>query len=94
MPSGIMRVLEMSPTILAPGQVPADARLCTLSHFDLNGRAGFQIILVHAEAPGSHLHDGVGAILVEVLMQAALAGIIVGSQRLRPPGPGLRGRYS
>ena len=63
------------------GQVAADAGLCALTHLDLDRRARLQIFLVHAEAAGRDLYDGVRAVLVEVLVQAALAGIIIGAER-------------
>ena len=66
---------------LVAGQVAADAGLCALAHLDLNCRARFQVIFMYAEAAGRDLYDGVRAVLIEVLMQAALAGIIIGTQR-------------
>ena len=67
---------------LRPGQVSADARLCPLTHLDLNGGAGLQILLVYAEAAGGHLDDGVVPVGVEVLVESALAGIIADAQLL------------
>ena len=93
-PWGIIRVRDTSPTILAPGRWPSNAGLGALAHFDLNGGAGAEIVLVYAEPPRGHLHNGVGAILVKVLMQSPLAGIVVNAQLLRGPGPGWRGRCS
>ena len=66
---------------LVAGQVAADAGLCALAHFNLDSRARLQIVLMHAEAAGRDLHDGVRAVLVEVLVQAALAGVVVGAER-------------
>ena len=76
---------------LLPGQMAADAGLGALSHLDLDGRACVEVILVHAEASRGHLHDGVRAVLVEVLVQSALAGIVIGAQGHRRPGQGLMG---
>ena len=59
----------------------ADARLCALPHFDLDGGAGAEVILMHAEAAGRDLHDGICAVLVEILMQTALAGVVVDAER-------------
>ena len=66
---------------LVAGQMAADARLCTLAHLDLDGGACFQVILMYAEAAGCDLYNGVRAVLVKVLMQAALAGVVVGAER-------------
>ena len=68
------------PHDLCAGQVAADAGLCALPHFDLDGRAGLQILLVYAEPAGGHLHDGVLTVGVEVLVQAALAGVVADAQ--------------
>ena len=57
-----------------------DARLCPLAHFDFNGRAGLQIFFVYAKPSGSYLHDGVRPVLVEILMQATFAGIVIDAQ--------------
>ena len=73
---------------LEAGQMAADAGLCALAHLDLDGGAGFEVILVHAEAAGCDLNDGVGAVLIEVLVQAALAGIIIGTERAGCTGEG------
>ena len=59
----------------------ADAGLGSLPHFDFNGRAGHQVVLVDAETAGGHLSDGVGAVAVEILMEAALAGVVVDAER-------------
>ena len=74
---------------LVAGQVAADARLCALAHLDLDGRARFEVVLMYAEAAGRDLHDGVWAVLVKVLMQAALAGVVVGAQLAGRAGEGL-----
>ena len=65
---------------LESGQMTADTRLCALTHLDLDGSTGFEVILMYAETAGCNLHDGVRAVLVEVLMQTALTGIIVGAE--------------
>ena len=70
---------------LRAGQMPADARLCPLPHLDLHSRACVQVFAVYAEPAGRHLHDGVGAVTVKILMQAALAGVVAHTQlRGRP----------
>ncbi len=65
---------------LGAGQVPADSRLRALTHFDLNGCAGVEVVLVHAEPPACHLHDSVGTVGVEILVETALAGVVVNTQ--------------
>ncbi len=60
----------------AARKVPADTGLCTLPHFDFNCGCRFQIVLVNAEPAGGHLHDGICAVAVEVLVEAAFAGIV------------------
>ena len=59
--------------------MPADAGLGTLSHFDFNGGARLQIVLMHAEAAGSDLHNGVFSVTVKIFMQSALAGVVANS---------------
>ncbi len=54
----------------------ADAGFCSLTHFDLNRRAGVEIILINPESSGSHLNDRVFAIAVEVFVQTSFTGII------------------
>ena len=49
---------------LVARQVSADAGLGALAHLDLDGGARVEVIRVHAEAAGGHLHDGVGAVAV------------------------------
>ena len=63
-----------------PGQMAADAGLGPLAHLDLDGGAGLQVLLVYAEASGSHLDDGVFAVCIKILMQTALAGVIADTQ--------------
>ena len=63
----------------------ADAGLSALAHFDFDGSAGFQIILIHAETAGSYLYNGVGAIDIKVFVKAAFTGIIIGTQRSSSP---------
>lgn len=36
---------------------------------------------MHTEAAGRDLHDGICAVLVEILMQTALAGVVVDAER-------------
>ena len=69
------------PHDLGPGQVAADAGFCALPHLDLDGRARFQIILIYAKAAGGDLNDGMGAILITIFVQPALAGIVISAQR-------------
>ena len=38
------------------------------AHLDLDGGAGFQVLLVYAEASGSHLDDGVFTVCIKILM--------------------------
>ena len=95
-PSGIMRVRETSPTIFAPGQMPADAGLGALAHLDLDGRARrSDSPWMHAEPAGRHLHDGVRA----VAGKSPRAGrprrcCSRMPSSLRRARPGSRGRYS
>ena len=93
-PSGIMRVRETSPTIFATRQMAADTRLCALSHFNFNCSARLQIILMHAETAGRYLYDGIRTILIKILMQAALAGVIVSTKLLPPRAQGSHAHYS
>ena len=68
---------------LPPGQMSADAGLRPLPHLDLDGRARVQIPLIHAEAPGGHLHHRLRPEVVKILMQAALPRVPAGSEPLR-----------
>ena len=68
---------------LGARQMSADAGFRALSHFDLDRRAGIQIILMHAEAPRRHLNDGVLSVFVEVLVQSALACVVKDPQLRR-----------
>ena len=61
----------------------ADAGLRPLPHLDLDGRARVQIPLIHAEAPGGHLHHRLRPEVVKILMQAALPRVPAGSEPLR-----------
>ena len=65
---------------LGPRQMAADTGLGTLPHLDLDGCTSVQIVRMDAEAAGSDLNDGVFAVAVEVLMQAALTGVIQNAQ--------------
>ena len=65
---------------LCAGQMAADPGLCALAHFDLDGGAGVQIVFIHAEPSGRHLHNGVRAVAVKVLMQSAFARVIQDSE--------------
>ena len=64
----------------------ADSGLGALSHLDFDRRAGVQIRLMDAEAAGGHLHDGIRAVLVKVLVQTALAGVVENAQLGRGAG--------
>ena len=68
------------PYDFSPGQVASDARLRALSHLDFNRRASLQIVLVNAKPAGGHLHDGIGTIGIEILVQSAFAGIVKDAQ--------------
>ena len=62
------------------GQMAADARLRALTHLDLHSGAGFQVIFMNTETAGCHLNNGIRSINIEVLMQAAFAGVIVNAK--------------
>ncbi len=70
-------------------QVAADAGLRALADLDLDGRAGLEVFLVHAETPRRNLDDRVGTVFVKILVQAALAGVVVCPERLRRAGEAL-----
>ena len=76
---------------LGSRQMSADAGLCSLPHFDLNGRAGHQVVLMDAEATGGYLRNGVGAVAVQGFVKAALAGIVIHAQRFCGAGQTLMG---
>ena len=67
-------------------QMTADAGLCALTHFYFDCSSAFQKRLVNAEATGGDLNDGVSAVFIKVLMQTALAGVVVDTERLRGAG--------
>ena len=58
------------------GQMPADARLGSLSHLDLNSSACFKIPFVHAESAARDLHNGILAVWIEIIMQSSFAGVV------------------
>ena len=64
----------------------ADAGLCALTHFDLDGGARVQTALLDTEAAGGYLHDRVCAVLVEIAVEAALAGVVVNTELLGGAG--------
>ena len=70
------------PNDLSAWKMTADSRFCALSHFDFNGSAGLQIILVYAESPGSHLDDSVVSVAVKIFMQTAFSCIIKDTELL------------
>ena len=72
-------------------EVSADTRLSTLTHLYLDSGAGVEVLLEHAETSGSYLAYRVGAVLVEILVQTAFAGVVVGSQLLSRSRKGLLG---
>ena len=65
---------------LSAGKMAADTGLCALTHFDLNSRTCVKVILEYAETSRSYLHDGVGAVLIKVLVKSALTCVVVGSK--------------
>ena len=71
---------------LRAGQMPADARLRALPHLDLDGGARVQTALLDAEAAGGHLYDRVCAVLIEITVQSALAGIVIDAKLLGGAG--------
>ena len=70
-------------------EVSADTRLSALTHLYLDSGAGVEVLLEHAETSGSYLAYRIGAVLVEILVQTALAGVVVGSQLLSRSRKGL-----
>ena len=66
---------------LHSGEVTADTGLCALSHLDFNGSARVKITLEHAETSRSDLNNRVFAVLIEIAVQTALAGIIICTER-------------
>ena len=72
-------------------QMAADSRLRPLAHLNFDGRPGHEVILMDPEASGSHLDDGIGTVLVELLIEAALPGIVAGTQLRSRPGQGFVG---
>lgn len=60
----------------------ADTRFGALPHLDLDPHTGIQVLLADTETPGSNLDDDILAILVQVLVQTAFAGVIDGPQFL------------
>ena len=65
----------------------ADAGLCALAHFDLNGRTGVEIAFMNAEPAGGYLYDGVFTIAIKILVEAPLAGVVADAQLLCRTGP-------
>ena len=80
-PPGIIRVLEMSPTIFAPGRWPPMPGFAPCPILISMAAPALEVILMHAKAAGRDLHNGVCAVLVEILMQTALAGVVVDAER-------------
>ncbi len=76
---------------LGAREMAADAGLGALADLDLDGGAGAEVVLVDAEAAGSALDDGAVGVLVEILVEAALAGGPVGAKLASGHGQGLLG---
>ena len=68
-------------TDLDARQMTADARFCALSHLNFNRCARVQVVGVYAETTGRDLHNGIVAVGVKVLVQTALAGVVVDAER-------------
>ena len=64
-------------------QMSADPGFRALPHLDFDGGCVFQIIFEYAESAARHLHDGIFPVFVEILVQSALARIVIDTQRLR-----------
>ncbi|KAF5044569.1 hypothetical protein DSECCO2_490390 [anaerobic digester metagenome] len=71
---------------LLAGEVPADARFCSLAEFELDRGAPLQVVDVHAEPPRGDLDDHPVLVGVEAGMQAAFAGAHIGARLLCRPG--------
>ena len=54
----------------------ADTGLCALTHLDFYCRTRFKIILEYAETSRCDLYYSIGAVLIEVLVQTALARVV------------------
>ncbi|MPM70832.1 hypothetical protein SDC9_117793 [bioreactor metagenome] len=67
---------------LRTGQMSPDAGFRPLAHLDLDGCSCIQIAWVYAKPAGCHLHDGILAMAVEILMQPTFAGVVECSQPL------------
>jgi hypothetical protein len=67
---------------LALWQMPADAGFCALPHLNLMAAPASNNPYVRRNGR-SDLNDGIGAITCKILVQPALAGIIIGSHHLR-----------
>ena len=63
--------------------MPANAGLCALTHLDLDGGTCVEVALVHAETSRCDLYDRVVAVGVEILVQTALARVVVDAEPLR-----------
>ena len=65
------------------GQMSADSRLCTLSHFDFYCCTCVEISLMYAETTGRNLNDGVFAETVKILMESAFARVVANAEKFR-----------
>ena len=63
--------------------------LCALTHFDFDSRTRFKVALEYAETSRSDLYYGVCSVLVKILVQTALAGVVICTQFLRGTGKAL-----
>ena len=64
----------------------ADAGLCALAHFDLDGGARVQAAFLNTETAGGHLHDRVRTVFIEIAVESALAGVVVNAELLGGAG--------
>ena len=69
-------------------QMSADPGLCALTDLDFDGRASHQVFPVHAKPAGGNLHNGICPIRIQIPVQTALTGIVIGAQCLCSPTEG------
>ena len=67
----------------------ADAGLRALPDFDFDCGCRVEIRLMYAEPSRSHLNNRIFSVAVEILVQSALAGIVINAERLRRAGEAL-----
>ena len=63
-------------------KMTADTGFCTLTHFDFNGGAGFQIILMYTKSARSNLNYCVFAVAVKIFVESAFTGVVKNTQFL------------